>query len=77
MRSGLTSATVGGTTIVGNDTGGVTTASVATNGNFAVFEGFWRNGANAGSIQMRYKSEVAVANGIVIQAGSWCKFNSY
>jgi len=77
MRSGLTSATIGGTTSVGNDTGGVTTASVATTGNFATFEGFWRNGANAGSIQMRYKSEVAVANGIVIQAGSWCKFNSY
>jgi len=77
MRSGLTSATVGGTTSVGNDTGGVTTASVATTGNFAVFEGFWRNGANAGNVQMRFKSEVAVANGIVIQAGSWCKFNSY
>lgn len=77
MRSGLTSATVGGTTSVGNDTGGVTTASVATSGNFATFEGFWSNGANSGNVQMRFKSEVAVAAAIVIQAGSWCKYNSY
>ena len=33
MFSGLTTATVGGTTIVGNDTGAVTTASVATKAN--------------------------------------------
>jgi hypothetical protein len=77
MHAGLTAATVGGTTIIGNDTGGVTTASTGTTGNFAVFEGFWRNGANAGSIQLRFKSEIAIANAIVIQAGSWCKYNSY
>lgn len=77
MTSGLTSATVGGTTSVGNDTGGVTTASVATSGNFATFEGVWSNGANAGNVQMRFKSEVAIASAIIIQAGSWCRYNAY
>lgn len=77
MTAGLTSATVGGTTIGGNDTGGVTTASVATSGNVATFEGVWSNGANSGNVQMRFKSEVAVASAIVIQAGSWCRYNSY
>ena len=77
MVAGLTSATVGGTTSVGNDTGGVTTASVATTGNSAHFRGIWSNGANAGNVQMRFKSEVAIAAAIVIQAGSFCKFNSF
>lgn len=77
MIAGLTSATVGGTTSVGNDTGGVTTASVATSGNFATFHGIWSNGANAGNVQMRFRSEVAIANAIVIQAGSYCKYNVF
>lgn len=77
MTAGLTSATVGGTTSVGNDTGGVTTASVATTGNFATFKGFWINGANAGNIQMRFKSEVAVASAIVIQPSSFCKYQAF
>lgn len=77
MIAGLTSATLGGTTSVGNDTGGVTTASVATTGNMATFKGIWSNGANAGSIQLRFKSEVAVAAAIVIQAGSYCKYNVF
>jgi len=77
MTSGLTSATIGGTTSIGNDTGGVTTASVATSGNSAIFEGFWSNGANAGNVQIRFKSEVAVASAIVIKSGSWCKYNSF
>lgn len=54
-----------------------TTASVATSGNVATFEGVWINGANAGNVQMRFKSEVAVASAIVIQAGSWCRYNVY
>lgn len=77
MTAGLTSATVGGTTVGGNDTGGVTTASVGTSGNVATFEGIWSNGANSGNVQMRFKSEVAVASAIVIQAGSWCRYNTY
>jgi len=77
MTSGLTTATIGGTTSIGNDTGGVTTASVATSGNSALFEGFWSNGANAGNVQIRFKSEVAIASAIVIKAGSWCKYNSF
>lgn len=77
MTSGLTTATVGGTTSVGNDTGAVTTASVATTGNFATFEGVWNNGANAGNVQMRFKSEVAIASAIVIQPGSWCRYQAY
>lgn len=77
MFSGLTSATVGGTTVIGNDTGGVTTASVGTTGNAATFTGFWSNGANAGNVQMRFKSEVAIASAIVIQAGSWCRYSTY
>lgn len=77
MTAGLTSATVGGTTSVGNDTGGVTTASVATSGNSATFTGTWINGANAGNIQKRFKSEVAVASAIVIQPGSWCRYQAF
>lgn len=77
MVSGLTAATIGGTTIIGNDTGGVTTASVATTGNHADFHGTWSNGANSGTLQMRFKSEVAVANAIVLKAGSWCKYATY
>lgn len=77
MTAGLTAATVGGTTSVGNDTGGVTTASVATTGNFAMFKGFWINGSNAGSIQMRFRSEVAVASAITIQPSSFCKYQSF
>ncbi len=72
MVSGITTATVGGTTIVGNDTGGVTTASVATTNNHARF-----NGTNGGTLQMRFKPETATASGIVIKAGSWCKYNTY
>lgn len=77
MISGLTTATVGGTTIVGNDTGAVTTASVATTDNQALFEGFWSNGSNAGTLQMRFKPETATASGITIKTGSWCKYSTY
>lgn len=77
MKSGLTTATVGGTTIVGNDTGAVTTASVATTNNHASFTGFWSNGTTAGTLQMRFKPETATANGTVIKAGSWCKYSTY
>ena len=77
MRSGLTTATVGGTTSVGNDTGAVTTASVATTNNHAFFEGFWSNGTTAGTLQMRFKPETATVNGIIIKAGSWCKYSTY
>lgn len=77
MVAGLTTATVGGTTIVGNDTGAVTTASVATTNNHARFNGFWSNGTTAGTLQMRFKPETATANGIIIKAGSWCKYVTY
>jgi len=77
MTSGLTTQTIGGTTIVGNDTGVATTASTATTNNSSVFEGFWSNGANAGTLQMRFRSEVAVTNAITIKAGSWCKYTTY
>jgi len=77
MFSGLTTATVGGTTIVGNDTGAVTTASVATTNNHARFSGFWSNGTTAGTLQMRFKPETATASGIVIKAGSWCRYSTY
>ena len=77
MVAGLTSATVGGTTSVGNDTGGVTTASVATTNNAATFEGIWSNGANAGTLQMRVKSEVAVASAIIVKTGALCAYQVY
>jgi hypothetical protein len=77
MVSGITTATVGGTTIVGNDTGGSTTASVATTNNHSSFDGFWSNGTTAGTLQMRFKPETATASGIVIKAGSWCKYSTY
>lgn len=77
MRSGLTTQTIGGTTIVGNDTGLYTSASVATTNNSAKFEGFWSNGTTAGTLQMRFRPETATANGIVIKAGSWCKYSTY
>lgn len=78
MTAPLTTATVGGTNSTGNDTGGVTTASVlAAAGNTAIFKGSWLNGANSGNVQMRFKSEVAIANAIIIQAGSWCKYQAF
>ena len=77
MVADLTTATVGGTTILGNDTGLVTSASGLTTGNFAHFVGFWSNGTTAGTLQMRFKSETGVANGTVIKAGSWCKYSTY
>ncbi len=77
MVSGITTATVGGTVSVGNDTGAVTTASVATTGNHAFFTGFWSNGTTAGTLQMRFKPETATASGITIKAGSWCKYSTY
>ncbi len=77
MVSGITASTVGGTTTVGNDTGGVTTASVATTNNHASFTGFWSNNTTAGTLQMRFKPETATASGIVIKAGSWCKYSTY
>ncbi len=77
MTSGITIATVGGTTIVGNDTGSFTSASVATTNNSAFFQGTWENGATAGTLQMRFKPETATASGITIKIGSWCKYGTY
>lgn len=78
MVSGITTATVGGTQIVGNDAGTVsTTASVATTNNTAVFEGVWSNGTTAGTLQMRFHPETATASGITIKIGSWCKYTTY
>lgn len=77
MISGLTGATSGFTTSVGNDTGATTTASVATTNNTAIFKGIWRNGINAGTLQMRFKSEVAIANAITLKTGSMCKYAAF
>lgn len=77
MVSPLTAQTVGGTVIIGNDNGSTTTASVATAGNVATFDGLWSNGANAGTLQMRFKSEIAVAAAIIIKAGAWCRYHVY
>lgn len=77
MNSGLTTQTVGGTTINGNDTGATTTASVATTNNVAHVEGIWSNGSNAGTIQLRVKSEVAIANAIIVRTGAMCSYMVY
>ena len=70
--------TTGASNSVGNDTGTATaSSSLNTAGNTATFRGMWSNGANAGNVQMRFKSEVATANAIVIQAGSFCKYNTF
>jgi hypothetical protein len=74
LIASLTTTTPGMTTIVGNDTGVATTGVPATTNNVARFNGTWRNGANAGTIQMRLRSEVAVSNGVTVIAGSWCKY---
>lgn len=72
-----TAATVA--TLTGNDTGTVWTASAALSPtlNHATLTGHWSNGTTAGTLQLRVKSEVAVASGIVIKAGSWCKYSAY
>lgn len=79
MVASIGTQTVGGTSIQGNDTGATTTASAVATPNImtATFNGTWDNGANAGTIQMRFKPETATANGIVIKAGSYCKYSTY
>ncbi len=77
MVAGIGTQTVGGTLIQGNDTGSTTSASAGTTNNHADFEGIWRNGSNAGTLQMRFKPETATANGIIIKTGSWCKYSTY
>lgn len=77
MVAPITTQTVGGTVIVGNDTGATTTASPATTNNVATFQGIWSNGSNAGTIQMRVKSEVAIANAIIVRAGAACSYAVY
>lgn len=78
MVAGLSGGiTVGGTVSIGNDTGLATASSVATAGNIATFHGFWSNGTTAGTLQMRFKPETATASGIIIKAGSWCKYSTY
>lgn len=77
LVTGITTQTPGYTVVQGNDTGATTTASVATTGNYATFEGQWANGTTAGTMQMRFKSEVAIAAAIVVKAGSWCRFSTY
>lgn len=77
MTGGLTTQTVGATTIAGNDTGATTTASPATTLNVAHLEGIWLNGSNAGTIQLRVKSEVAIANAIIVRTGAMCGYVVY
>lgn len=75
----ITTTTTGGMQSVGNDSGAVTTgsANAAPTLNTARFEGTWANGATAGTVQLRVKSEVAIASAIVIKAGSWCRVSTY
>lgn len=73
----LSTTTPGMTTVLGNDTGTATTASAATTGNVVRFNGTWRNGSTAGTLQMRYAPETATASGITILANSWCKYSTF
>ena len=77
MISNTASNAVGGTLIVGNDSGSITTSSVGTTGQMATFRGIWSNGANSGTIQMRMRSETAVANAITILTGAMCQYQVY
>jgi hypothetical protein len=67
------SQSVGGSYITGDDSGNATSAVQLTAPllNPGVFMGVWRNGANAGTIQMRFRPEVA--DTVTIKAGSYCK----
>lgn len=79
MTAGITQATLGGTVVQGNDTGYFTSASVWSSPtlNQASFHGTWSNGSNSGTLQMRFRPETATANGIIIKAGSWCKYTTF
>ena len=55
------------------DAGTVSTGSTATTGNIAVLEGALFNGANAGTLTVRFKSEIA-ASAITAKAGSTCEW---
>lgn len=79
MVVGLTTTTIGSATLTGNDSGAVATSSVAASPvlNHASVDGIWRNGINAGTLQIRFRSEVAVANAIVAKAGSICQYSTF
>ena len=72
----ITTATIGGTLISGNDTGAATTASNPA-ANVSLFEGIWSNGATGGVLQFRVRSEVAVANAITVAVGAVCSYAVY
>jgi hypothetical protein len=69
------SGTTGGSTsnaFGAYDSGGATTGVTAANTNtFGSFKGYFRNGANAGTLQLRFRSEVASSNAVV-KANSYC-----
>jgi hypothetical protein len=69
---------IGGTTTEGNDTGNATTGvGVATPQIAAgVFMGMWRNGSTAGTVQMRFRTEVDTS-AVTIKAGSYCKVTAF
>lgn len=77
MGAALSASTLGGTTIVGNDTGSFITGSAATTNNLAVFEGIWSNGANAGTVQMRVRAESAATNAMIVRTGAMCSCAVY
>jgi hypothetical protein len=43
--------------------------------NPGVFFGAWRNGSTAGTVQMRFRPEVADA--VIIKAGTYCKVTEF
>lgn len=79
LASGIAQTTTGGVNLAAADSGVATTSStVATPTlNYALLAMNYRNSTNTGTWQLRFASEVAVANGIIIKAGSFCKYRTY
>lgn len=72
----ITATTLGGTSLAayngGTATTGVAAANTNTNGQFRAM---LRNGATAGTLQLRFNSEVGASN-VTIKAGTTCKLTS-
>jgi hypothetical protein len=71
------SQTIAGSRINGNDVGNAlpNTDVAAPSLNPGVFFGAWRNGSTAGTVQMRFRPEVADA--VIIKAGTYCKVTEF
>jgi hypothetical protein len=67
--------------VTGNDSGTANDGSMGATGGatncVVTFKGIWKNGANAGTLQMRFISEVAVALAITLKAGSILKYRTF